>query len=145
MLACIQMYEDPVLKHQIADYSILIKSGFTKSQAMGSQFFTAVGAFVGTFLGIWIAETSGTGKDSTLQAGEGLFGTTVGAGELVIPMTAGGEFAAITPCRVMGPDETIKGFLYIASVSVIPELLAESRSGTQALKEVSSRSLSGFL
>lgn len=29
------------------------------------------------------------------------------------------------------------GFLYIASVSVIPELLAESRSGTQALKEVS--------
>jgi zinc transporter 7 len=28
------------------------------------------------------------------------------------------------------------GFLYIASVSVIPELLAESRSGTQALKEV---------
>ena len=34
-----------------------------------------------------------------------------------------------------GADEL--GFLYIASVSVIPELLAESRSGTQALKEVS--------
>lgn len=58
---------------------------------MGSQFFTAVGAFVGTFLGIWIAETSGTGKDSTLKVGEGFFGTTVGAGELVIPMTAGGK------------------------------------------------------
>ena len=29
------------------------------------------------------------------------------------------------------------GFLYVASVSVIPELLAESRSGKQALKEVS--------
>lgn len=28
------------------------------------------------------------------------------------------------------------GFLYIASVSVIPELLAESRSAKQALKEV---------
>lgn len=85
---------------------------------MGSQFFTAVGAFVGTFLGIWIAETSGTGKDAGLKEGEGLFGTTVAGGDLVIPMTAG-------------------GFLYIASVSVIPELLAESRSGTQALKEVS--------
>lgn len=38
----------------------------------------------------------------------------------------------------------MKGFLYIASVSVIPELLAESRSGTQALKEVSLEEKSGF-
>jgi zinc transporter 7 len=59
---------------------------------MGSQFFTAVGAFVGTFLGIWIAETSGTGKaDQVLKVGQGFFGTSVGGGELVIPMTAGGE------------------------------------------------------
>lgn len=77
---------------QIADYSILIKSGFSKRQAMGSQFFTAVGAFVGTFLGIWIAETSGTGTAAPLQEGEGFFGTSVGGGELVIPMTAGGAF-----------------------------------------------------
>ena len=78
------------IPHEIADYSILIKSGFTKSQAMGSQFFTAVGAFVGTFLGIWIAETSGTGK-AALSTGQGLFGTSVSGGELVIPATAGGE------------------------------------------------------
>lgn len=59
---------------------------------MGSQFFTAVGAFVGTFLGIWIAETTGSGTaDSALKVGEGFFGTSVGGGELVIPMTAGGE------------------------------------------------------
>lgn len=57
---------------------------------MGSQFFTAVGAFVGTFLGIWIAETSGTGNGTVLKDGEGLFGTSAGGGELVIPMTAGG-------------------------------------------------------
>ncbi|KAK1927733.1 Zinc/iron permease [Papiliotrema laurentii] len=112
------------IPHEIADYSILIKSGFTKYQAMGSQFFTAVGAFVGTFLGIWIAETSGTGK-AALQVGQGLFGTSVGAGELVIPATAG-------------------GFLYIASVSVIPELLAESRSGTQALKEYAAMAFGVF-
>lgn len=78
------------IPHEIADYSILIKSGFTKSQAMGSQFFTAVGAFVGTFLGIWIAETSGTGG-AALKVGQGLFGTSLAAGELVIPATAGGE------------------------------------------------------
>ena len=59
---------------------------------MASQFLTAVGAFVGTFLGIWIAETAGTGnKEMELQVGQGLFGTSTGAGELVIPMTAGGE------------------------------------------------------
>ena len=69
----------------------MIKSGFTKWQALGSQFFTAVGAFVGTFLGIWIAETTGTGKAAALKVGEGLFGTTVSGGDLVIPATAGGE------------------------------------------------------
>lgn len=90
---------------------------------MGSQFFTAVGAFVGTFLGIWIAETTGAGNaDHPVAPGQGLFGTSVGAGELVIPMTAG-------------------GFLYIASVSVIPDLLEESRSMKQAFKEVGSSGL----
>ena len=99
---------------------------------MGSQFFTAVGAFVGTFLGIWIAETSGTGKGVVLKEGQGLFGSSVAGGDLVIPMTAGG--VSFFP---MSRRSLYIGFLYIASVSVIPELLAESRSGTQALKEVS--------
>ncbi|PPQ91714.1 LOW QUALITY PROTEIN: hypothetical protein CVT25_012855 [Psilocybe cyanescens] len=34
------------IPHEIADYSILIRSGFSKKQAMQSQFLTAVGAFV---------------------------------------------------------------------------------------------------
>lgn len=34
------------IPHEIADYSILVRSGFTKRQAMMSQFLTAVGAFV---------------------------------------------------------------------------------------------------
>ena len=34
------------IPHEIADYSILIRSGFTKRQAMQSQFITAIGAFV---------------------------------------------------------------------------------------------------
>lgn len=37
------------IPHEIADYSILIRSGFTKRQAMQSQFITAVGAFVSHF------------------------------------------------------------------------------------------------
>jgi zinc transporter 7 len=43
-------------------------------------------------------------------------GTSATGADLVIPMVAG-------------------SFLYIASVSVVPELLAESRSGKQLLKE----------
>jgi hypothetical protein len=34
------------IPHEIADYSILVRSGFTKRQAMQSQFVTAIGAFV---------------------------------------------------------------------------------------------------
>ncbi|KAG5652160.1 hypothetical protein H0H81_006045 [Sphagnurus paluster] len=70
------------IPHEIADYSILIRSGFTKKQAMQSQFVTAIGAFV-------------------------------------IPFVAG-------------------GFLYIGAVAVLPTLLAESKSGKQAIREVCS-------
>lgn len=34
------------IPHEIADYSILVRSGFSKRQAMQSQFLTAIGAFV---------------------------------------------------------------------------------------------------
>ena len=37
------------IPHEIADYSILVRSGFTKRQAMQSQFLTAIGAFVRSF------------------------------------------------------------------------------------------------
>lgn len=37
------------IPHEMADYSILIKSGFTKAQAMGSQFLTAGG---GTYVSL---------------------------------------------------------------------------------------------
>ena len=43
------------IPHEIADYSILIRSGFSKKQAMQSQFLTAIGAFVRPFLTLtWI-------------------------------------------------------------------------------------------
>lgn len=40
------------IPHEIADYSILVRSGFTKRQAMQSQYLTAIGAFVS--LGIFL-------------------------------------------------------------------------------------------
>ncbi|ODQ78381.1 hypothetical protein BABINDRAFT_172202 [Babjeviella inositovora NRRL Y-12698] len=97
------------IPHEIGDFALLIQGGFTKWEAMNSQFITAVGAFLGTFIGIGIQRL---GKSSAVAiAGEkvaetvgGLWGTTVQIGDLTIPFTAG-------------------GFLYIATVGVIPEIL----------------------
>ncbi|KAF9041061.1 Zinc/iron permease [Hymenopellis radicata] len=113
------------IPHEIADYSILIRSGFTKRQAMQSQFLTAVGAFVGTFIGIAVHNATSSGDvhegGMNLAAGvrqdaPGLLGTTLKMADLVIPFVAG-------------------GFLYIGAVAVLPTLLAESKSGAQAMRE----------
>jgi hypothetical protein len=47
----------------------------------------------------------------------------------------------VASCRAASQPNRPLGFLYIASVSVIPELLAESRSGKQTIKEVSQQSV----
>ncbi|KAJ7285253.1 Zinc/iron permease [Mycena rebaudengoi] len=112
------------IPHEIADYSILIRSGFTKKQAMQSQFLTAIGAFVGTFIGIAVHNATASNADRVsvdLAAGvrqdaSGLLGTTVQLSDMVIPFVAG-------------------GFLYIGAVAVLPTLLTESKSGAQAVRE----------
>jgi zinc transporter 7 len=112
------------IPHEIADYSILIRSGFSKKQAMQSQFLTAIGAFVGTFIGIavhTVTTTTAESQVSDLAAGvrqdaTGLLGTTLQISDLVIPFVAG-------------------GFLYIGAVAVLPTLLAESKSTKQAMRE----------
>ncbi|KAG0270109.1 hypothetical protein DFQ27_000410 [Actinomortierella ambigua] len=96
------------IPHEVGDYAILIQSGFPRSKAMMSQFITAIGAFLGTLAGIAIEEMSKASEGSAAEDEPlALFGfksIEMRAGELVIPFTAG-------------------GFLYIATVGVIPELL----------------------
>ncbi|CAG8623173.1 616_t:CDS:1, partial [Scutellospora calospora] len=108
------------IPHEIGDYAILIQSGFTKRRAMFSQFITAIGAFLGTFAGIMIEEVSrGDHHSSEILTSDevfGILGTGVVAGDLVIPFTAG-------------------GFLYIATVGVIPELLDVTGNFTKDLKQ----------
>lgn len=107
------------IPHEVGDYAILIQSGFSKQRAMMAQFTTAVGAFLGTLIGIFIEEASSSGVDEKHSV-VGLLGTSLQWGDLVIPFTAG-------------------GFLYIATVGVIPELLQVTgnikKDKTQALKE----------
>lgn len=95
------------IPHEISDYAILLKSGFSKRRAMMAQFTTAVGAYIGTCIGIAIEELA-----FRLDAHHH------GWSELIIPVTAG-------------------GFLYIATVGVIPELLESTHtSKLQPVKEL---------
>lgn len=112
------------IPHEVSDYAILLQSGFSKKRAMMAQFTTAVGAYIGTFIGIFIEEMatrlSHQGQDSHNHHhhSHGLLGTSMTWGDLIIPVTAG-------------------GFLYIATVGVIPELLeAKTTSKLQPLKEL---------
>ncbi|TEB34574.1 ZIP-like iron-zinc transporter [Coprinellus micaceus] len=122
------------IPHEIADYSILVRSGFTKRQAMQSQFITAIGAFHvrtdgffqsnRTFIGIAVHNAAATGAEEPLvdlaagvrQDATGLIGTTAQLADLVIPFVAG-------------------GFLYIGAVAVLPTLLSESKGAKQAMRE----------
>lgn len=98
------------IPHEVGDFALLIQSGFSKKRAMGAQFVTALGAFLGTCLGIAVQElgkSSSKGDGLVSGAGlngRGLAGTGLGLGDLLLPFTAG-------------------TFLYVGTVAVIPELL----------------------
>lgn len=95
------------IPHEVGDFALLIQSGFSKRGAMGAQFVTALGAFLGTCLGIAIQElgkSHSAGSESAGTVGTGLFGTGLAWGELLLPFTAG-------------------TFLYVGTVAVIPDLL----------------------
>lgn len=88
--------------HEIGDFAILVQSGLSVRNAFLMQFFTAIAAFLGTFLGL-VAKRQ------------------LGLERILLALTTG-------------------GFLYVACVSVLPELLAGEgkgrRKGGQAVREV---------
>lgn len=90
--------------HEVGDFALLIQNGFTKRAAIGAQFLTAAGALVGAIAGIAINELGGSSAGAGASASAGLFGTSLQIGDLLLPWTAG-------------------TFLYVGTVSVIPELL----------------------
>lgn len=94
------------IPHEVGDFALLIQSGFSKPRAMGAQFVTALGALLGTCLGIAVQELGRSGISSANMSGSnvGLLGTGLGWGDLLLPFTAG-------------------TFLYVGTVAVIPDLL----------------------
>ncbi|KAH0512423.1 Zinc transporter SLC39A7 [Microtus ochrogaster] len=91
--------------HEVGDFAILVQSGCSKKQAMRLQLLTAVGALAGTACAL-LTEGGAVGSEMAGGAGPGW----------VLPFTAG-------------------GFIYVATVSVLPELLREA-SPLQSLLEV---------
>ncbi|KAI0008018.1 ZIP zinc transporter [Xylariaceae sp. FL0662B] len=93
------------IPHEVGDFALLVQSGFSKRAAMGAQFVTALGALLGTLIGIAVQEFGGGGASGdSIGMTEGIWGTSLTIGDLLLPFTAG-------------------TFLYVGTVAVIPELL----------------------
>jgi zinc transporter 7 len=103
------------IPHEVGDFALLIQSGFSKRAAMGAQFVTAVGAFIGTLIGIAVQEFGGNSA-SPNGHGPGLMGTSLQWGDMLLPFTAG-------------------TFLYVGTVAVIPELLETGPNKGQELRK----------
>ena len=106
------------IPHEVGDFALLIQSGFAKKMAMGAQFVTALGAFLGTCLGIAVQEVGKSGHDAVSGGvkGKGLAGTGLGWGDMLLPFTAG-------------------TFLYVGTVAVIPELLETGANKREEVKK----------
>lgn len=107
------------IPHEVGDFALLIQSGFTKRAAMGAQFVTAVGALLGTLIGIAVQELGGSGGGADGVGGAvamdgGIWGTSLTYGDLLLPFTAG-------------------TFLYVGTVAVIPELLETGKNKKEEL------------
>ncbi|KAL9108504.1 MAG: hypothetical protein Q9227_006719 [Pyrenula ochraceoflavens] len=110
--------------HQVGDFALLIQSGFGKKKAIGAQFVTALGALLGTVIGIVIQESGGSGDETV--AAEGIFGTSLSWGDMLLPFTAG-------------------TFLYVGTVAVIPELLETGSKKGEEVKKTVMQFLAMFL
>ena len=65
------------IPHEVGDFALLVQSGFSKRAAMGAQFVTALGALLGTLIGIAVQELGGGGVDGGVSLTRGLFGTSL--------------------------------------------------------------------
>ncbi|KAK4126015.1 Zip-domain-containing protein [Parathielavia appendiculata] len=105
------------IPHEVGDFALLVQSGFSKRQAMGAQFVTAVGALIGTLIGIAVQEFGGGASEgASMGMRDGLWGTSLTYGDLLLPFTAG-------------------TFLYVGTVAVIPELLETGPNKTAELRK----------
>ncbi|KAJ2793283.1 hypothetical protein H4R20_006587, partial [Coemansia guatemalensis] len=122
------------IPHELGDFAILVQSGFSRTSALASQFFTALGAITGTIAGILIEESS---KGNSFNF-SGLYTADV---PVFAPAIDGdqdrsllalffGGILGVLPSSVAGVPWsklvipfTAGGFIYVGTVSVLPDLL----------------------
>ncbi|KAJ2783386.1 hypothetical protein GGI18_003524 [Coemansia linderi] len=133
------------IPHELGDFAILVQSGFSRSSALASQFFTALGAIAGTIAGIMIEE-AGKGNSFNFR---GLFapGVPVFAAPApgtesasMLPAAIGGALSLL-PSTVAGVPWsklvipfTAGGFIYVGTVSVLPDLLQPDEDDVDTAK-----------
>lgn len=110
------------IPHEVGDFALLIQSGFSKRAAMGAQFVTALGALLGTLIGIAVQEYGGSSKTGDGSRFDGLMGTSLSWGDMLLPFTAG-------------------TFLYVGTVAVIPELLETGKDRGLELRKTAQQFL----
>ena len=110
------------IPHEVGDFALLIQSGFSKRAAMGAQFVTALGALLGTVIGIAVQEYGGSSADGATGRFEGLMGTSLAWSDMLLPFTAG-------------------TFLYVGTVAVIPELLETGKDRSLELRKTAQQFL----
>lgn len=76
------------IPHELGDFAVLVKSGFSKQEAIMAQFGTAFAAMIGTSIGLLAKQV---------------------AGDSIVLVTAG-------------------GFVYLATVNIIPDILDDKAS-----------------
>lgn len=69
------------IPHEVGDFALLVQSGFSKRAAMGAQFVTAIGALLGTLIGIAVQELGGSGAGGgigvPMARNAGIWGTSL--------------------------------------------------------------------
>ncbi|UNI21977.1 hypothetical protein JDV02_007912 [Purpureocillium takamizusanense] len=75
------------IPHEVGDFALLVQSGFSKRAAMASQFVTAIGALLGTLIGIAVQELGGGASTSevSMPRNAGLWGTSLVSNTTAIP------------------------------------------------------------
>jgi zinc transporter 7 len=76
------------IPHELGDFATLVRAGYSKYQAVQAQFMTAIAAFLGTIIALYVADGW--------------------IGERLLYVTAG-------------------GFIYLACVTILPEVLEDDR------------------
>ncbi|EME49411.1 hypothetical protein DOTSEDRAFT_84808 [Dothistroma septosporum NZE10] len=111
------------IPHEVGDFALLIQGGMSKRMAMSLQFVTALGALLGTLIGIAVQELGGSAAsvEAVVGAGNsGIFGTSLQWGDMLLPFTAG-------------------TFLYVGTVGVVPELLRSESNRWNELRSAAAQ------